>query len=155
MSSDHIDAQPMNHGLCIFGRRRGALGVLLIQAALVVFAVLPLGIALIGFVNSQMTVFRAGEFLDEVLPQASICLGPDAQANGEQPADPAAVEQLVRHRIEATLPDVLRGRFTIESVAYVCPFGAIPVVSCTVQLRPFYGGSVVLTRSAELFILPA
>ncbi|MBP1757429.1 MAG: hypothetical protein H6Q62_285, partial [Firmicutes bacterium] len=140
---------------CRFSRRRGALGLLIIQAALVVFIVLPLGIALIGYVDSQMTLFRAGEFLDEVLPQASICLDPDAVANGGQPADPAAVERLIRLHLEATMPDVLRGRLSIESVAYACESGAIPVVSCTVEIRPFYGDQVVLTRSAELFLLPA
>ena len=63
-------------------RRRGALGLMLILATLATAIVLPLGVCLIGFLDGQMLLLRTGEFIDETLPQAYLCLDQDALARG-------------------------------------------------------------------------
>ncbi len=135
--------------------RRGALGLLLITAALTTFVILPLGVLLINVVDSEMTLFRAGEFIDEILPQTYLCLDPVALANGEWPAEQAVVDQFVRNRADVTLPAVLKGKFSIENVQFDYQPGALPVVHCTARVSPIFGSPVVLTRSAELFKKPA
>lgn len=138
-----------------FRNRRGALGVLLIAAAWAAFAILPLATLIIQGFESEITLLRAGEFIDEILPQTYLCLDEVALANGGTPAAPAVVDQFVRNRAAATLPAILAGRLRIEQVRLDYQPGDLPVVYCTVRVTPSLGSPVTLTRSAKLLKLSA
>lgn len=146
----------------------GSVGFVLILASLTVFLLLPLLAGLVRTAYSQLIVLRAGALLDETLPSASLCLDPDRLAEGELALDGAAVEALVRTRLETTRPSLLAGRLEILSVTVswlAVPHSdnhwlgdrqpdQIPVVSCTIRLVPMAGDPVLLTRSVKLLQTP-
>jgi len=140
----------------------------LILASLTAFLLLPFLSGLVRTAYSQLIVLRAGALLDETLPSASLCLDPDRLAEGKLVLDDAAVEALVRTRLETTLPSLLAGRLEVLSVSVSwLPIpvsdnhwlgdrqpGQIPAVSCTIRLVPQAGDPVLLTRSVKLLQTP-
>lgn len=149
-------------------RRRGSAGTLLLLVFASLFLILPVGSRLMSYLNAQRLILAAGQFVDTQLPQAYLCLDAEALAAGELEISTAAVDQFLHSRMAANLPAALAGKFDLLSIDLTwqsVPYdpahwlgdrqpAEVPVVHCSIRVRPPGVPALVINRAAVLVLVP-
>lgn len=149
-------------------RRRGSAGTALLLGLASLFLLVPMGSRLLSYLNAQRLILAAGQFMDSQLPQAYVCLDAEALAAGELVLSAATVDQFLHSRMATNLPAALQGKFDLlkielswQSVPYDPDHWLgdrqpteVPVVHCSVRVRPPGAPALVINRSAVLTLMP-